>query len=203
MKSFNDWLNENNNYADSYYHILHISGHSAGSHGLGGSDEYAANPEVAFKNSYWNFSLEHKETEILLKNSPMIILFKTHGSFHEYFFEVLCYVKVSKDLVDKIKQIEKVDESSFEDTPLPGDHYIFTSLEDTIKIIAENYTKGIVPSLRGLLPKWANAPLIKPITKNTVKATSFSPKPGENKEDYWRRQIDNANQLKKRDYEGD
>jgi hypothetical protein len=203
MKSFNDWLNENNNPADNYYTILHISGHSVGSHGLGGSDEYAANPEVAFRSSYWNFSLEHKETEILLKNSPMIIYFRTSGSFHEYFFETHCSVKVSEDLVDKIKQIEKVEEYSFDDTPLPGDHYIFTSLEDTIKIIAENYTKGIVPSLRGLLPKWVNVPLIKPITKNTVKASSFSPKPGEDKEEYWKRQIDNANQLKKKDYEGD
>jgi hypothetical protein len=80
---------------------------------------------------------------------------------------------------------------------------MFMSLEDTIKIIAENYTKGIVPSLRGLLPKWVNVTLIKPITKNTVKVSSLSPKSEEDKEEYWQRQIDNAKQLKKRDYDGD
>lgn len=206
LMNFKTWLNENT--SGNYFQIIHATGYSAGSHGFDGSDEVGAEHKDAFKSLQWTFYLKNKETEDLLRGLPMFIDYQDTGSFHERFIDIMCFVKVPEELIDKIKQIEQDNDAFTNGIGLSNlENYSFNGLADAIKTIVNNYTDGYgMPKARfSNVPAWVNLPPQKPTIEPAIKrpASPSTPKPGEDKEDYWTRQITNARMLTKRDYSGD
>lgn len=225
--NFQKWLfNEEKDF--KVFCLIRIDGGDSGSHGnYDGEGETPANWKDAYENAEWNFNINSKQSEELLKGAILNIDMSHYATYHEFNFEIEANIKISNEIFEKIKNIEGWDEQH----TLPyiirpktygninsgkGISVVFESLQETIKKIIKNYSNYMageilsLPNAKSNIPSWVNLNIDlkvkdQPISSLVKKLRSVEPKPGETGEDYWTRQINlaKAKQWKPDNLSGD